>query len=341
MKKSVLLISLALSFNLLSGCRFSEQEDPPIVPAGSVKTGFAVLSSTEKSSQTDGGGGVAQADSTFVAVTVDGEGRIIKCFIDGVQTKIDFTGSGEIKTDINTLVPTKIELGDNYGMKKASPIGKEWNEQIEFFTNYVQGKTVEELRGISLNDKGAPEDNELTASVTMSIMGYIDGIERAVDNANEIGAADTDTIGAGAVATISKSVDAQADKDGQAQAYSNYAAVTFDGDGRITSCIIDGSQTDVNFDINGMITSDLSEYHYTKNELGKDYGMHKVSPIGKEWFEQAETLANYVVGKTVKEVNAISVNEKTVPQVDELKSSVTISIGDYMKAIEKAEQMAK
>lgn len=340
MKKIMLLLSLALTFNIISGCRFSEKKDQPIIPAGSVKTGFAVISSTEKSTQAAEGGGAAQADSTFVAVTVNNDGRIIKCFIDGVQTKINFNSSGKITTSLDTTVRSKLELGDEYGMRKASPIGKEWNEQIMVLSDYVQGKTVAEIRGISLNEKKFPTDQELASSVTIAIMGYIDAIEKAVDNAQEMGAAEGDKLGVGTVTSINKSKNAS-DTEGQAQAYSNYAAVTFDADGRITSCIIDGSQTDVNFDSRGRITSDLAKYHQTKNELGRDYGMHKVSPIGKEWNEQADTLSKYVVGKTVEEVKAISVNEKTVPQVDELTSSVTMSIGEYLKAIEKAYEMAK
>jgi hypothetical protein len=66
----------------------------------------------------------------------------------------------------------------------------------------------------------------------------------------------------------------------------------------ITSCIIDASQTNINFSKEGKITSDINAEFQTKNELGDAYGMKKASSIGKEWNEQANAFAQYVVGKT-------------------------------------------
>ena len=46
------------------------------------------------------------------------------------EVEIDETAKGKDKT--------KKELGEDYGMKQASPIKKEWNEQIAFFEKYVE-----------------------------------------------------------------------------------------------------------------------------------------------------------------------------------------------------------
>lgn len=341
MKRFLLLtISVVLVIAMLTACGGNNQKNQPLSKDDTVKTGLAVISTAEKSTDAGAKEGLAQADSTVVAVTVDKDGKIVKCVIDGIQTKVNFNAQGKLVTPLDTKVKTKNELGTEYGMKKASGIGKEWNEQAAALANYVQGKTVEQVKGIAVNEKGAPTAAELSSSVTVSIGGYVAAIEKAVANAKEMGAKADNKLGIGAVTNISKSKDA-GEADGLAQAYSSYAAVTFGSDGKITSCIIDGSQTNVNFSKTGKITSDIKATVKTKNELGTEYGMKKASSIGKEWNEQAAALAKYVVGKTSAEVKGIAVNDKGAPSGAELKSSVTVSIGDYVAAIEKAAATAK
>ncbi len=79
----------------------------------------------------------------------------------------------------------------------------------------------------------------------------------------------------------------------------------------------------------------------SKNELGADYGMGSISGIGKEWNEQAQALADYVVGKTADEVLGIAVDEATKPAEADLASSVTISIGGFQNAIAEAVDRAQ
>ncbi len=203
------------------------------------------------------------------------------------------------------------------------------------------GKTVEEVKGIAVNEEGTPTESELTSSVTMHISDYIAGIEEAVVNAENRGAEADDKLGIGVITTIDMSKDATAEEAGLAQAYSTYAAVTFDEEGVITSCIIDSSQGDINFNQEGEITTDLSISPKTKNELADEYGMKAVSGIGKEWYEQADAFAKYVVGKTVDEVKGISLDEEGTPTESELTSSVTIHIGPFIAVIEKAYHAAK
>jgi hypothetical protein len=304
-----------------------------------VKTGLAVITSIGKSADAGEKEGLAQVDSTVVAVTVDKDGKIDNCRIDAVQTKINFTTEGKITTPLDTVVKSKQELGTEYGMHKNSGIKKEWNEQADAFAAYVIGKTVEEIKGIALAE-GVPTEKELTSSVTMRVTDYIAAIEKAAANAQDLGAQVGDKLGLGIYTTIAKSTDA-GEKEGLAQAYSSYTATTFDADGKITSCIIDSSQTNVNFAADGKITTDKSKVFETKNELGPKYGMAKQSGINKEWNEQAASLAEYVVGKTASEVKGISLNEEGVPTDKELSSSVTIHINDYITIIEKASANAK
>ncbi|HPT87474.1 MAG TPA: hypothetical protein PL004_06435 [Bacillota bacterium] len=300
-----------------------------------VKTGLAVITELGKSTNAGDKPGLAQIDSTVVAVTVDGNGKIVKCVIDAVQSKINFDASGKLLTPVNTTFPTKNELGTKYGMKKASKIGKEWNEQAAALAKYVTGKTINQIKGIAVDAGGHPTGSDLKSSVTISINGYIAAIEKAVKQAQNLGASASDELKLGVVTNMAKSVNA-GDKLGVAESYSTYVAITQDAKGKITSCVIDATQGRVSFNKSGKITSDLKAVVKSKNELGTAYGMKKASKIGKEWNEQAAAFAKYVTGKTPAEVNAIAVNAEGKPAQNDLTASVTVSISDMKAALAKA-----
>ena len=147
-----------------------------------------------------------------------------------------------------------------------------------------------------------------------------------------------------AVGSLSSSTSA-GEKDGLAQTDVTIVAVTVDHSGVIRDCVIDAVQAKVNFDGQGQLLTDLSAPVLSKNELGADYGMGPVSAsmggIGKEWNEQAQALADYVVGKTADEVLGIAVDEATKPADADLSASVTISIGGFQQAIAQAVERAK
>ena len=325
MKKLTAVILVVLLVSALCGAANS----------GKVKTGLAVITELTKSTDAGEKPGLAQIDSTVVAVTVDGNGKIVKCVIDAVQSKINFDASGKLTTPVDTMFPTKTELGEEYGMKKASKIGKEWNEQAAALAKYVVGKTVKEIKAIAVDESKHPTGSDLKASVTMSIGGYIEAIEKAVAQAQELGASSSDELGLGIVTNMSHSVNA-GEKPGLAEGYSTYIAITKDSKGKITSCLIDASQGKVNFNTSGKITTDLKVRVKTKNELGEAYGMKKASKIGKEWNEQAAAFAKYVTGKTLDQVANIAVNKEGHATGSDILASVTIGISDFQAAIAKA-----
>jgi ABC-type transporter Mla MlaB component len=335
MKKILaMVINVALVMSLFTACGSKSE---------TVKTGLAVISSADYSSKDAGDAdGLAQVDSTAVAVLVDSKGVIRNCAIDVVQTKINFNNAGEITTDLASTFDSKQALGDAYDMKKASAIGKEWFEQANALADYVKGKTVAEVKGIALEDGYAAEE-DLKSSVTMEIGSMIDAIEKAVNNAQDLGAHADDKLGLGIIGGIGQfSANASADKDGVAQAESHYGVVTLDKGGKITSSIIDASQSSVTFSAEGIITSDLSGADFkTKVELGDAYDMKKASSIGKEWYEQAKAFSDYIKGKTVADVKGIALDDSSKPTSDDLKSSVTVSIGEFLTAIDRAGAAAK
>ncbi len=353
-KLSLAALSLTLAAGLLAGCAGSPTATPSATPSTTpsvtpsvtpsatpsdttaVKTGLSISASVADSKDASADkDGVAKSEMTLVAVTVDDNGVIDSCVIDIFESKISFDATGKLTTDPATQFPTKNELGDEYGMKKASPIGKEWNEQAAALAEYAVGKTVDELMGLPVNEKGAPTDADLVSSVTISVGGYLAGIQEAVNNATHLGAQKGDKLALTSDANMKKSKDATAEKDGLAQAYTYFAAVTLQGD-TVTSCYIDSVQANVNFNASGVITSDLTAAVPSKNQLGDEYGMKKASAIGKEWNEQAAAFSAYATGKTVSEITGMALNDKGGPADPDVASSVTIGISSLQTLIAKA-----
>ncbi len=360
MKKLLaLLLVLTMSLFAFVGCAKEQpapekpEEEKPITEEpteepskeepladNAVKTGLAVITSVEKSKDAAADAeGYGQSESIVVAVTVDKDGKVVKAAIDTAQTKINFSAEGKITSDLTAAYKSKQELKEEYGMSKASSLGKEWYEQANALADYFVGKTAEEIKAIPTDDAGVPTDADLVSSVTVKINEYKEAAEKAIANAQNLGAAADDKLGLGINTTIDDSKDA-ADAEGQTQAYSIYTAATFGADGKVTSNIIDASQAKVKFDAAGKITSDLTVPVKTKVELGDEYGMKKASKIGKEWFEQSAAFSEYVLGKTAEEVAAIPVDSGKATDAD-LVSSVTVAIDEFQLVIGKAAATAK
>lgn len=349
-----LLLAAALMVGLLAGCGGTPvavvggnddpatdaptkaPDDGPGQTGGAVKTGLSFTASLGSSKPASAeGDGLAQTDVTLVAVTVDDAGVIDQCVIDMIQAKIGFDQSGKLTTPTDTTFQSKNELGDAYGMRVASAIGKEWNEQMEALAQYAQGKTVEELKTMAVNEEGKAGDADLAASCSLYIGGFVSAIEDAANQASHRGAQKGDKLQLVSVTSMASSKDANGvDADGLAQAYATAAAVTTNA-GTVTSCYIDAMQANVNFDAAGAITTDLSTAPQTKNQLGDAYGMRVASAIGKEWNEQAQGFADYVTGKSLSEISSIAVNEKGAPADADLAASCTIGIGSFQSLMAK------
>lgn len=152
--------------------------------------------------------------------------------------------------------------------------------------------------------------------------------------------------GLGMVTSIGSVADATAEKAGAAQVNTTVCALVLDLEGKIVSVTWDVQQTKIQFSAEGKPV-DLPETLLTKLEKGADYGMKARSEIGKEWNEQIEAFAQYALGKTVEEVMSIATFDRgdgshnAVPDVEELKASVTITVGDYLASLQKAADSAK
>ena len=289
--------------------------------------------------------GSAQIDATAAAVLVDADGKLVDVMIDEMQAKMTFTAKGELGEGFPTEVKTKLELLEDYNMRPASPIGKEWYEQIDVIGKSLIGKTAAEIRGIELDEKAAPVDEELRAGCTMAVNMYLNAVASAMENATAFDGLNADSkVGLGfAFSPDSKagyySSAASADKDGKCMAYTHYAAVAVN-DGVITGYSLDSTQATISFDINGKITK-TNEREITKKEKKYDYGMVPASPIGKEWFEQVAVWDAYMVGKTIQEVAGLELDEKFAPVDEELRAGCTMDMKDPLAVTVKAIVNAK
>ena len=276
--------------------------------------------------------GTAQLDVNAAAVSTK-DGVITSCVFDAVQAKVTFDVTGSITADLTAPVQTKNELGENYGMVAWGGAIAEWNEQAASFAKYVTGKTAADVAGIAV-EAGKPTDADLTSSVTIAIGGFHGLIAKALGTSAESSALKT---GLAVITNISKSASVSEEAEGAAEYDVTLAAVLVDDEGIIRACRLDAIGATVNFDANGVITTDLATEVLTKNELGENYGMVAWGGAIAEWDAQANALCEYALGKTIDELKNGAVDETGyAPDGSDLATSATIYLGGYVSAIEAA-----
>lgn len=155
-----------------------EAWDNAVDAEGAVKVGLGVVTNTLRSKELEEGKGMAsQVDTTAAAVALDAEDKVVKAIVDVVQNKVKFDDNGKFEAELAAEDKSKLDLGDEYGMKDKSEIKKEWHEQIKSFTEWMEGKTIDEINGLKVKErdpghKAVPDDPDLTSSVTITVEGY-------------------------------------------------------------------------------------------------------------------------------------------------------------------------
>ena len=117
----------------------------------------------------------AEVELTFAALTLDADGRITSAIGDMAEPALTVAADGGITAP--EAVRTKLELGDGYGMRGASALGKEWYEHSAGYCSYLKGKTEAETASIPADGS----DPDLAALCTISI----DALQKAVGDAFE------------------------------------------------------------------------------------------------------------------------------------------------------------
>ena len=156
-----------------------------------------VVSLDSSAAAADGKPATAQADTTVATVVLDADGKIVACDIDVAQTKVSVADG--VVDKANADLRTKTEKKGDYGMSAAVNYGmdwnndgvvKEWYEQSKIFTDYVVGKTADEVKAIKTKEvegKGyiIPADEDLlTAGCTIQVSSYMTVIAGAMANAD-------------------------------------------------------------------------------------------------------------------------------------------------------------
>lgn len=305
---------------------------------GQYATGLGIVTSTNSSRiNTDTVDGRVQVDSSVATITVDSEGIIVAAVIDAPQTRVYFDEEGNITTDLNSVIQTKGEQGPNYGMLGNSGIDSEWYEQADAFANWLVGQSIADARNIGMTDNNRPEDADLASSVTISISSMVESVERAINNLVPFENDGPIRTGMGIASSIASSRLGTDDVNTRVQVDSAIISLTIDSDNIILAASADHAQSRVEiYDTGQMNPANLSTDVPTKGEQGAGYGMLGNSGIGKEWYEQAEAFAEWMIGRSVDEVLGIAVTEDNRPADADLASSVTISISLFMDALERA-----
>jgi hypothetical protein len=180
MKKILVVLMLAaMSVFVLAGCGGATE----------TKTGLGNIISISKSTDAGEEDGLAQADVTMAAVTIDQDGKIVNVKIDVAQVKVNFDAEGKLTTDLSAELKTKVELGDDYNMKTYGGAVAEWYEQIASLEDWMTGKTIEEVKAMKTYEKdeahpAVPDEADLKSSVTINVSDYIAAVEEAVNNAD-------------------------------------------------------------------------------------------------------------------------------------------------------------
>ncbi len=361
MKKVFLLtLVLSLALVLVAGCAPDPVDDVPdndvpdndvpendVPDAEGVSTlGLGIVTKIGRSVDYDEDEEIlpmGQVDTTIAAATFDQDGRVVDVMFDVAQVRIRFDEELQLASDPTEPILSKRELGDDYGMRRASEIEREWDEQIADLEVWMVGKTLDEIFALDRDEGGYPQDPDVVTVVTMTVSDYFAALEKAYENRVEVQEG-AEMLGLGHNIAINRSVGYDADNEimPMAQADVNIAAVAFSETGQVAAVLIDAAQTRINFDEEGQVTSDRTALYPTKKELGDDYGMRVASEIEREWDEQIADLEAWMVGKTVDEITGLEVDEGGYPDEDtDLITMVTMRVTAYLAALEEAYAKAR
>jgi len=154
--KKLLALTAVLAFCLSAvacGSSTDNNTNSDTIDSASYRVGVGSYTTTDDSSPSvEGENGKGVVSTTYATVIFDNNDIIRKVYIDEVQSKIYFDGNGQlVNRDAYNDIRSKRELGDEYNMKPASDIGKEWYEQINSLESWLVGKNIKEISDSVMN----------------------------------------------------------------------------------------------------------------------------------------------------------------------------------------------
>jgi len=326
MKKLIALLMVSvmmLSLVSLVGC----QNTP-----ATLKLGLGVSISASGTDATEDKNGADKLTVTAAAVLVDKDGKIAKVVIDCADSAVAHTVDG--KAVATEAFKTKLELGDDYGMK-AEGYGstKEWYEHVQIFCDLIVGKTAAEVKALVASDTKGTEE-VLNAGCTIMVADFAIAVEKAIANATDSAATANDTLKLG-VATSQTATDANEDKDGSNKLETYLFAAAVNADGKVVAAHSDCVEATLTFGLDGKTTYDATKKILSKIEQGDNYGM-KAEGYGstREWYEHAAAFDGACAGKTVSEIKGLMGNDGK-GTADLQAAGCTIYVSGFVKAAAK------
>lgn len=191
--KKFLALTAALAICLSSaGCTANTNDNntnSDMIDKASYRVGVGSYTTTEDSAPSvDGENGKGVVSTTYATVVFDENNIIKKVYIDEVESKIYFDGNGNIvNKDSYSDIRSKRELGNEYGMKAASGISKEWFEQINSLESWLAGKNISEISDGVMNMGSYGTNGNYADNIVNGAENAADGmVEGAVDGAKSI-----------------------------------------------------------------------------------------------------------------------------------------------------------
>ena len=345
------VVVLAIGLGLFFGLRNTNPDESTTAgsttagttAAPTYKLGLGVVASATASDASTEGNGVGEADVTVAAVIVDGEGKIVKAYIDVMQLALEYTANGEAVS--NTEFKSKLELGDDYGMKAPWGSAKEWYEHAAIFCNALEGKTLSEAVALMATEganayKGV--ESLYNAGCTIYISDFVAAVQKAFANAKTANVTVNSTLNIG-MAVSQDTIDATATEAGSNAADLTIIAAAMNGE-TVAATSTDCVQISFGFTNVGASTFDETAEIKTKLELGDDYGMKNPNYAtefwgsAKEWYEHAAAFDAACAGKTVSQIVALMATEgaNAGKGVESLyNAGCTIYISDFVAAAAK------
>ena len=130
-----------------------------------VKLGVEVAEMPQGLAGTDDKDAQVQAKITLAVVTMDENARVTSAIGDMTEPELTVSADGTVSAP-REPVYTKNELGDRYGMRSASALGKEWYEHSAGWCSYLKGKNAVEIGKLSTDGTDADLKALCTISVT-------------------------------------------------------------------------------------------------------------------------------------------------------------------------------
>ena len=148
--------------------------ETPVANMGNTAVGLGVSIRHEGYSATEEAAGESALENYIAAVTFDKDGKVQAIRLDCVESTGSFDTAGAYSEE-QSKAYSKRELGDEYGMRPASGIGKEWYEQVDALETWMQGKSIDEIEKINENN------TEIRSSCTIATDGFLEAVRKAHD----------------------------------------------------------------------------------------------------------------------------------------------------------------